>query len=86
MKDELFVGVTTWDSEQFLEHCLRSVRKTTQGLRIRIGVVDNFSTDRSVAIARDVGAEVRTERCSQAIALNRLLSMSMARQSRERTG
>jgi glycosyltransferase involved in cell wall biosynthesis len=79
MKYDLFVGVTTWDSELFLEHCLRSVRKTTQGLRIRIGVVDNCSTDRSVAIARDMGAEARIEHCSQAIALNRLLSMSRAR-------
>jgi hypothetical protein len=42
MKDDLFVGVTTWDSDLFLEHCLRSVHRTTQGLRIRIGVVDNF--------------------------------------------
>lgn len=48
MKDDLFVGVTTWDSELFLEHCLRSIHNTTQGLSIRIGVVDNFSTDRSV--------------------------------------
>jgi glycosyltransferase involved in cell wall biosynthesis len=79
MKDDLFVGVTTWDSELFLEHCLRSIHNTTQGLSIRIGVVDNFSTDRSVEIARDLGAAVRMERCSRAIALNRLLSMSMAR-------
>jgi glycosyltransferase involved in cell wall biosynthesis len=79
MKDDLFVGVTTWNSELFLEHCLRSVHKTTEGLRIRIGVVDNFSNDRSVEIAQDMHANVRLERCSQAIALNRLLSMSSAR-------
>src|SRR5262249_40248245 len=79
MKDDLFVGVTTWDSELFLEHCLRSIHRTTKGLRIRIGVVDNFSSDRSVEIARDMRAEVRLERSSQAIALNRLLSMSRAR-------
>lgn len=79
MKNELFVGVTTWNSELFLEHCLRSIRQTTQGLDVRIGVVDNFSSDRSVEIARDMGAEVRMERCRQAIALNRLLSMSDAR-------
>jgi glycosyltransferase involved in cell wall biosynthesis len=79
MKAPLFVGVTTWNSELFLEHCLRSIRKTTDGLALRIGVVDNVSNDRSVEIARDMGAEVRVERCSQAIALNRLLSMSDAR-------
>jgi len=79
MKRELFVGVTTWNSELFLEHCLRSIQKTTDGLNVRIGVVDNLSQDRSVQIARDFGAEVRLEYCNQAIALNRLLSMSDAR-------
>jgi glycosyltransferase involved in cell wall biosynthesis len=79
MKDDLFVGITSWDSELFLEHCLSSIHKTTQGLRIRVGVVDNFSSDRSVEIARDMGAEVRLEHCSQAIALNHLLAMSRAR-------
>jgi glycosyltransferase involved in cell wall biosynthesis len=79
MKDELFVGVTTWNSELFLEHCLRAVHRTTEGLRVRIVVLDNFSSDRSVQIARDMRAEVRLERCSQAIALNRLLAMSRAR-------
>lgn len=79
MKRELFVGVTTWNSELFLEHCLRSIRNTTDGLQVRIGVVDNLSTDRSVEIARDFGAEVHIEYCSQAIALNRLLAMSDAR-------
>lgn len=79
MQDDLFVGVTTWNSELFLEHCLRSIRRTTGGLRFRIGVVDNCSNDRSVEIAQDMQAVVRVEHCSQAIALNRLLSMSRAR-------
>jgi len=79
MKEDLFVGVTTWNSEFFLEYCLRSIHRTTEGLRIRIGVLDNFSSDRSAKIAREMGAEVRVEHCSQAIALNRLLSMSRAR-------
>lgn len=79
MVHDLFVGVTTWNSELFLEHCLRAIRKTTEGVSTRIGVVDNLSQDRSVEIARDMGAEVRVEHCSQSIALNRLLSMSGAR-------
>jgi glycosyltransferase involved in cell wall biosynthesis len=79
MQDELFVGVTTWNSERFLAHCLASIRRTTDGLRTRIGVVDNLSTDRSVEIARDFAAEVRLEYCAQSIALNRLLAMSKAR-------
>jgi glycosyltransferase involved in cell wall biosynthesis len=76
---ELFVGVTTWNSELFLPHCLESIRRTTGGLSVRVSVVDNRSTDRSVAIARDYGATVHVEYCSQAIALNRLLAMSNGR-------
>lgn len=79
MKYDLFVGITTWNSEFFLEYCLRSIRQTTDGLNVRIGVVDNLSSDRSVEIAKDFGAEVRLEYCNQAIALNRLLSMSSGR-------
>ena len=77
--ETLFVGVTTWNSELFLAQCLKSIKATTTGLNVQIGVVDNVSTDRSVEIANDFGAEVRVERCSQSIALNRLLSMSRAK-------
>lgn len=79
MRDDLFVGVTTWNSELFLEHCLRSILKNTTDASLRIGVVDNASTDRSAEIALDMGAEVFVQRSSQAIALNRLLSMSDAK-------
>lgn len=79
MQPELFVGVTTWNSEQFLTHCLKSGRSTTSGPNVQLGVVGNAFTDRSVEIARDFGADVRVERCSQSIALNRLPSMSKAK-------
>jgi glycosyltransferase involved in cell wall biosynthesis len=79
MNRDLFIGVTTWNSERFLEPCLRAIRRTTDGIGAGIGVVDNRSTDRSVEIARDYGADVHIEHCSQAIALNRLLAMSDAR-------
>jgi glycosyltransferase involved in cell wall biosynthesis len=77
VKQDLFVGVTTWNSELFLEKCLESIRETTSN--IGVGVVDNCSTDNSAAIARRFGATVHVESCSQAIALNRLLAMSAAR-------
>lgn len=78
MKNDLFIGVTTWNSELFLPHCLRSIRDTTQGTRVRVGIVDNMSTDRTLEIASEFGIPVHQERCSQAIALNRLMSMSEA--------
>jgi glycosyltransferase involved in cell wall biosynthesis len=79
MMDDLFIGVTAWNSELFLQQCLLSIKRTTDGLRSRIGVADNQSKDRSVEIARDMGAVVHVENCSQSIALNRLLAMSRAR-------
>ena len=79
MKNDLFVGVTTWNSELFLAHCLHAIQQSTQGLRVSVGIVDNVSTDGSVEIARRFGVPVHQERCSQAIALNRLLAMSDAR-------
>lgn len=79
MNDDIFIGVTTWNSELFISHCLQSIRRTTDGLKVRIGVVDNESQDRSADIAREFGAHVQIQRCSQAIALNRLLAMSTAR-------
>jgi len=75
-RHELYVGITTWNSELFLEQALSSIRSTTDGLSISIGVVDNMSTDRSVEIARDYGAEIKIAHCSQAIALNDLLRYS----------
>jgi glycosyltransferase involved in cell wall biosynthesis len=78
MRPHLFVGVTTWNSELFLEHCLWAIRRTTEGIPMQLGVVDNMSTDRSEQIAREFGAQVHLERCSQSIALNRLLEMSRA--------
>src|SRR5688500_6492711 len=77
-RPELFVGITMWHSGLFLPHCLRSLRPTTVGLRVTVGVVDNRSTDDSVEIARQHGSEVEVTHCSQAVALNRLLSRSRA--------
>ena len=44
----------------FLPHCLRSSRRTTDGLKVRVGVVDNISRDRSVEIAKEFGYLVET--------------------------
>ena len=76
---ELFIGVTSWNSALFLPVCLRAIRANTRGLDVRVVVLDNCSTDRSTAIAKECGAEVLVEACLQADALNRLVSISDAR-------
>lgn len=78
MSYDLFIGITTWNSELFLDACLRGVRQTTGGVRVQLAIVDNVSTDDTVNIAKRYGVPVHIERCSQAIALNRLLAMSRA--------
>jgi glycosyltransferase involved in cell wall biosynthesis len=74
---ELFVGITSWNSELFLPHCLEALQATTAGLDTRVCVLDNGSTDRSVAIARERGADVLERHCSQPDALNTLLRCCM---------
>jgi glycosyltransferase involved in cell wall biosynthesis len=78
---ELFVGVTSFNSELFLDACLGSLRRTTQGVDTRIVVIDNESTDRSRDIAASHRVELVTVRCSQPMALNRLLAMSTGRRT-----
>lgn len=75
---ELFVGVTSWNSERFLPRCIRAIQVSTEA-RTKIVVLDNGSEDASVKLARDLGATVLIEPCSQADAMNRLASLSQAR-------
>src|SRR5262249_37684486 len=78
-KPELCVGITTYNSATFLPYCLESLRAKTQGVTLRILVVDNKSVDRSVSIAREHGAEVIVQWISQVDAMNLLLARSKAR-------
>ena len=72
---ECFIGITSWNSEAFLGHCIDQVNRTTRG-RARVVLLDNVSTDRSAEVARVRGAEVIVRKCNQAQALNALLAMS----------
>lgn len=78
MTHDLFIGVTTWNSELFLDQCLEAIQETTRHVKTRIAIVDNLSTDRTQEIAKARGVDVHVEHCSQAIALNRLLDASSA--------
>jgi glycosyltransferase involved in cell wall biosynthesis len=76
--NELFVGITSWNSGEFLPRCIRAIQNTTERGSTKIVVLDNCSDDASVKLARDLGATVVVERCSQGDGLNRLASLSRA--------
>lgn len=71
---QLFVGITTWNSETLLPICLHSLRKSTADAEIV--VLDNLSDDATPEIARSFGAKVVAKRCGQADALDELARMS----------
>jgi GT2 family glycosyltransferase len=73
MTADLFIGVTSWNSQLFLPSCLESIRATTIGLPIQLHVVDNCSNDQSAEIARNYGAAVTVKSCTQRQALNHLI-------------
>lgn len=70
----VFVGITTWNSELLLPICLDSLRNTAPDAEVV--VFDNMSTDRTRDIARSFGARVVARRSGQADALDALASMS----------
>lgn len=78
MKHKLFVGITSWNSELLLQHCIESVKKTTKGLAVEIAVLDNCSQDASAKIASQQGVTLISKQCSQADALNKLFHLSSA--------
>jgi glycosyltransferase involved in cell wall biosynthesis len=76
MASELFIGITSWNSQMFLPTCLQAIRVTTAHLRVRVCVVENVSSDASARIAEEHGAEVISRSCTQPEALNLLLRRS----------
>ena len=77
-KPLLFVGITTWNSDLFIETCIQAVKRFTDPASTEIVVWDNESTDDTVAIAKAHGVKVISCRCPQARALNELFSQSRA--------
>lgn len=73
---DLFIGITSWNSAPFLGHCIDAIKRTTSNLRPRVVVLDNESTDGSAELARRMGVEVISRRCNQAQALNHLFRVS----------
>jgi glycosyltransferase involved in cell wall biosynthesis len=73
---DLFVGITTSNSSLFIGCCLDAIRQRTRGVRFRVAVLDNYSSDDTVEIAKSQGAQVVRKACSQPDALNTLLNLS----------
>jgi glycosyltransferase involved in cell wall biosynthesis len=75
---DLFVGITSWNSEKFLGRCIESIKTNTPGVTVEIYVVDNCSTDESVNLAKRHGGRVVVKRCNQGDAINYLVRESNA--------
>lgn len=75
---DLFIGIATWNSGRFLEACLKQIAATSDGLRYQVGIVDNGSTDSTVAIAKAHGCRVEVRQSYFPDALNTLVSWSRA--------
>lgn len=76
MTARLFIGITTWNSGTFLGHTLAAIRRTTDARSTRLMILDNVSTDDTVSIARDHGAEVLVRQSGQDMALMDLFNAS----------
>ncbi|MBD2187094.1 glycosyltransferase [Pseudanabaena mucicola] len=71
---EVFIGITTWNSELFLPFCLESIKKTLP--EAEVVILDNVSIDETQAIAKKFNTRLIVKRCGQAEALNMLASSS----------
>ena len=54
----LSVVIVNYNVKYYLEQCLESVRRASQGLQTEVFVVDNLSTDGSVEYLRERFPEV----------------------------
>src|SRR5689334_4812101 len=76
MTARLFIGITTFNSATFIRPALAAIRKTTDARSTRVMVLDNASTDGTVEIAREFGAEVLVRKSGQVMALMDLFNAS----------
>ena len=77
---QLSVIIVNYTVKHDLEQCLHSVRRASQGLKVEVFVVDNLSTDGSVAYLRERFPEVsfieNTENVGFARANNQAIRLS----------
>ena len=52
----LSVIIVNYNVKYYLEQCLESVRRASRGLQVEVFVVDNLSTDGSIAYLKERGA------------------------------
>jgi glycosyltransferase involved in cell wall biosynthesis len=76
MPRDLTIGMTTWNSAAFLPASLAAIRRHTDERSTRLVILDNFSDDETVSIARSFGATIIRRRSSQAVALMDLFNAS----------
>ena len=76
---DLDICIPTWNSSLFLDCCLRQIKANCEGLRYRVTIVDNASSDTTCSIAREHGCRIWVKRQSMPDALNQLTKASTAR-------
>lgn len=55
---ELSIVIVSFNTQDLLENCLKSIKKYTKGIDYEVIVVDNASKDDSVKVVRSLGAKV----------------------------
>lgn len=55
---DLSIVIVSWNSEHFIAPCLRSIFERSAGLAIEVILIDNASTDGTVAAARSVSHDL----------------------------
>lgn len=80
---DLSIVIVTWNSERWIERCLRSIPAACDGLRYEVVIHDNASADATVSLAKDGGAPARVyadpENRGFAAASNRAIAESTGR-------
>ena len=82
MRPELSVVVLSWNTRQFLNECLTSLREAADGLSLEVVVIDNASHDGSPDMVEADFPEVRLVRNQE----NRGYAMGVNQGIRESTG
>lgn len=76
---DLSILIVTWNSERWIDRCLRSIPAACEGLRYEVVVHDNASTDATLTLIRDVRVLRSATNSGFAAGTNRALAEASGR-------